>query len=160
VTETVLRRGGAQDVRFLRDMLHHAYYWRERVPGSLVSRYVRGWGRPGDTAVIALAGGFPVGAAWYRLFKAEEPGYGFVDAGTPELAIAVVPSKRGHGIGDELLQALLAKARAAGYSRLSLSVEPGNPARKLYERHGFEVVEQGSEAWTMVAELASPTGTD
>ena len=43
----VLRRGGAQDVRFLRDMLHHAYYWRERVPGSLVSRYVRGWGRPG-----------------------------------------------------------------------------------------------------------------
>ena len=43
-------QSGAQDVRFLRDMLHHAYYWRERVPGSLVSRYVRGWGRPGDTA--------------------------------------------------------------------------------------------------------------
>ena len=31
--ELVLLRGGAQDVRFLRDMLHHAYYWRERVPG-------------------------------------------------------------------------------------------------------------------------------
>ena len=48
----VLRRGGAQDARFLRDMLVHAYYWRARVPGSLVSRYVRGWGRPGDTAVV------------------------------------------------------------------------------------------------------------
>jgi len=154
----VLRKGGPQDVRFLRDMLHHAYYWRERVPGSLVSRYVRGWGRPGDTAVVALEGGFPVGAAWFRLFPAPEPGYGFVDEATPELAIAVVPSKRGHGIGDELLKALLEKAQAAGYRRISLSVEPGNPARKLYERHGFEVVAEGEDAWTMVASLeSSPT---
>ena len=155
MTDVLLRRGGAQDLRFLRDMLHHAYYWRERVPGSLVSRYVRGWGKPGDTALIALENGFPVGAAWFRVFSGAEPGYGFVDESTPELAIAVVPSKRGHGIGDELLSALIQKARSAGYDRLSLSVEPGNPARKLYERHGFEVVDEGDEAWTMVAELAS-----
>ena len=151
----VLRRGGTQDARFLRDMLVHAYYWRARVPGSLVSRYVRGWGRPGDTAVIALEAGFPVGAAWFRVFPPAEPGYGFVDESTPELAIAVVPSKRGHGIGDELLGALIQKAQSAGYGRLSLSVEPGNPARKLYERHGFAIVDEGAEAWTMVAELAS-----
>ncbi len=156
----VIRRGGTQDGRFLRDMLHHAYYWRERVPGSLTSRYVRGWGRPGDTAVIALQNGFPVGAAWYRLFRAEEPGYGYVDEQTPELAIAVVPSKRGHGFGDELLKALLQKAREGGFAQLSLSVEPGNPARKLYERHGFEVVAQRPEAWTMVASVASPPTTD
>jgi ribosomal protein S18 acetylase RimI-like enzyme len=135
-------------------MLVHAYYWRARVPGSLVSRYVRGWGRRGDTAVIALVDGFPAGAAWFRLFPAAEPGYGFVDEQTPELAIAVVPSKRGHGIGDELLDSLLEKAQAAGYKRISLSVEPGNPARKLYERHRFEVVDEGDDAWTMVASLA------
>jgi GNAT superfamily N-acetyltransferase len=155
VSNLVLRRGGAQDVRFLRDMLVHAYYWRARVPGSLVSRYVRSWGRPGDTAVIALEGGFPVGAAWFRVFPSAEPGYGFVDESTPELAIAVVPSKRGHGVGDELLQALLERARSDGYARISLSVEPGNPARKLYERHGFEVVAEGPDAWTMVASLES-----
>jgi len=141
-------------------MLHHAYYWRERVPGSLVSRYVRGWGRRGDTAVIALDNGFPVGAAWYRLFSAAEPGYGFVDERTPELAIAVVPSKRGHGVGDQLLEALLAQAREAGYEAPSLNVEPGNPARKLYERHGFEVVEKGPEAWTMRARVASTPAAD
>ena len=151
----LIRRGGAQDIRFLRDMLHHAYYWRERVPGSLVSRYVRGWGRAGDTAVIALENGFPVGAAWFRLFTGAEPGYGFVDERTPELAIAVVPSKRGYGVGEELLVALVERARASGYEALSLSVEPGNPARKLYERHGFEVVGQGPEAWTMRASVAS-----
>jgi GNAT superfamily N-acetyltransferase len=155
MSDVLLRKGGAQDVRFLRDMLHHAYYWRERVPGSLVSRYVRGWGRPGDTALIALENGFPVGAAWFRLFAAAEPGYGFVDESTPELAIAVVPSKRGHGVGDDLLSALIQKAQSAGYGRLSLSVEPGNPARKLYERHGFAIVDEGEEAWTMVAELES-----
>ena len=141
-------------MRFLRDMLHHAYYWRERVPGSLVSRYVRGMGAARDTALIALENGFPVGAAWYRIFSDDEPGYGFVDEETPELAIAVVPSKRGHGIGDELLRELIAKAQAAGYGRLSLSVEPGNPARKLYERHGFDVVDEGADAWTMVASLS------
>ena len=154
----VIRRGGRSDVRFLRDMLHHAYYWRERNPGEEAgpaARYVKGWGRPGDTALIAVDDAFPVGAAWYRLFRREQPGYGFVDEETPELAIAVVPSKRGHGIGDELLQELIAKAKAAGYERLSLSVEPGNPARKLYERHGFDVVDEGAEAWTMVASLAS-----
>ena len=156
MTETVIRRGGAQDLRFLRDMLHHAYYWRERVPGSLVSRYVRGWGRPGDTAVIALDGGFPVGAAWFRVFKADEPGYGFIDEQTPELAIAVVPSQRGKGVGEQLLLALIERARQAGYTSLSLSVEPGNPARKLYERHGFRVVDEGADAWTMVASLESP----
>ena len=48
---------------------------------------------------------------------------------------------------------LIAKARAGGYERLSLSVEPGNPARKLYERHGFAVVDEGVEAWTMVASV-------
>ncbi len=156
----VIRRAGPQDTRFLRDMLHHALYWRERGPGSRTSRYVRGWGRSGDTAVIALEGGFAVGAAWYRVFDSDEPGYGFVDEQTPELAIAVVPSKRGRGIGEQLIAALIERARESGYDALSLSVEPGNPARKLYERHGFEVVEQGTEAWTMRAPLASPATTD
>jgi ribosomal protein S18 acetylase RimI-like enzyme len=151
----IVRRGGHQDVRFLRDMLHHAYYWRERDPGSTAMRYVRAWGRPGDTAVIALEDGFPVGAAWYRLFPTAEPGYGYVDERTPELAIAVVPSKRGHGIGDALLRSLLDKARQAGYPSLSLSVDSQNAgAIRLYERHGFQRTDDDGESLTMVARLA------
>jgi ribosomal protein S18 acetylase RimI-like enzyme len=151
----IVRRGGHQDVRFLRDMLHHAYYWRERDPGSTAMRYVRAWGRPGDTAVIALEDGFPVGAAWYRIFPAAEPGYGYIDERTPELAIAVVPSKRGHGIGDALLRSLLDKARQAGYPSLSLSVDSRNDgAIRLYERHGFQRTTDDGESVTMVARLA------
>ena len=94
-------------------MLHHAYYWKERQPDAgpgPVQLYVKAWGRQGDTAVIALVDGFPVGAAWFRLFKQDAPGYGFVDEQTPELAVAVVPNARGKGVGSALLDAL-ARAR-------------------------------------------------
>jgi ribosomal protein S18 acetylase RimI-like enzyme len=107
---------------------------------------VKGWGRPGDTVLIAIDEGFPVGAAWYRLFRRDAPGYGFVDEETPELAIAVVPSRRGRGIGESLLEALCERARADGYRALSLSVERENPALvSFYEEHGFDVLEDGDE---------------
>jgi ribosomal protein S18 acetylase RimI-like enzyme len=166
-SKVVVRRGGAQDVRFLRDMLHHAYYWKERAPDSgpgPVALYVKAWGRPGDTAVIAIDGGFPVGAAWYRLFSADRPGYGFVDERTPELAIAVVPSARGKGIGSKLLGALLDRVREAGYPSISLSVDRNNAgAIELYERHGFTKVGEDEDSFTMLASLDSSQaneGTD
>jgi ribosomal protein S18 acetylase RimI-like enzyme len=167
-TGVVVRRGGAQDVRFLRDMLHHAYYWKERAPEETgpgpVALYVKAWGRRGDAAMIAIDGGFPVGAAWYRLFARDRPGYGFVDERTPELAIAVVPSARGKGVGSALLEALLDRARNEGYQAISLSVDRNNAgAIELYERHGFERVDEEDDSVTMLAHLQpSPTneGTD
>ncbi len=154
----VIRRGTPQDVRFLRDMLHHAYYWKERAPDEgpgPVQLYVKAWGRPGDTAVIALVDGFAAGAAWFRLFPESAPGYGFVDEQTPELAIAVVPSARGKGIGSALLEALLERARADGHARVSLSVDRKNEgAIALYEQHGFERVAGSDDSLTLQAALA------
>jgi GNAT superfamily N-acetyltransferase len=152
----MIRKGGLQDVPFMRDMLRHAYYWRWADPEMAdlpVMRYVEQWGRPGDTAVIEIERLRPVGAAWYRLFEAAEPGYGFIDEQTPELTVAVVPSCRGRGYGEELLSALIADARVAGFERLSLSVEPDNPALNLYERHGFRAVAERGGAQVMVASL-------
>jgi ribosomal protein S18 acetylase RimI-like enzyme len=141
----------------MKDMLRHAYYWRATtVPESgepPVQRYVERWGRPGDTGLVAIHDFQPVGAAWYRLFKEDNPGYGFIDEETPELSIAVVPSKRGSGLGSQLLDALMAKARAEGHAAISLSVEKDNPAVSLYERHGFERVREDDGAYTMRAEL-------
>jgi ribosomal protein S18 acetylase RimI-like enzyme len=142
----------------MRDMLRHAYYWRvDRVSSSgepPVRRYVERWGRPGDTALIAIQDFQRVGAAWYRLFTSESPGYGFVDEETPELSIAIVPSRRGSGLGSELLDALLERARAEGYHAVSLSVEQGSPAIGLYERHGFGQVGEDDGGVTMRSELA------
>jgi ribosomal protein S18 acetylase RimI-like enzyme len=143
-------------------MLHHAYYWKERKPDAgpgPVALYVKAWGRPGDTAVIAINDGFPVGAAWYRLFSAKQPGYGFVDERTPELAIAVVPNARGMGAGGALLEALLARARADGHPAISLSVDKFNDgAIRLYERHGFERVSESDDSVTMVSRLDNVGG--
>jgi ribosomal protein S18 acetylase RimI-like enzyme len=153
----MIRPGTPQDARFLRDMLRHAYYWRpseEDAAGLHPMRYVENWGRPGDAAVIALDRGFPVGAAWYRVFNKDRPGYGFVDEQTPELSIAVVPSRRGGGIGGELMSAVLAHARAQGYKSISLSVAKDSPAVALYERYGFERVDERDGALTMRMDLS------
>ena len=154
----VVRRGTAQDVRFLRDMLHHAYYWRERMPDEgpgPVQLYVKAWGRSGDTAVIALLDGFPVGAAWFRLFAQASPGYGFVDEATPELAVAVVPNARGKGVGSALLGSLLERARNDGYEARSLSVDRDNQgASALYGQFGFEQVQETPDSVTLRVALA------
>jgi predicted N-acetyltransferase YhbS len=148
----VLRPADRHDVRFLRDMLRHAYHWRlaedEERP---VYRYVQNWGRPGDAGVVAMEGPHAYGAAWFRLFTADEPGFGFVDERTPELTIAVVPSRRGKGAGKELLEALLARARAEGYDAVSLSTDPAQAP--YYEKLGFERVRDDAHAVTMLTRL-------
>jgi ribosomal protein S18 acetylase RimI-like enzyme len=143
-------------------MLYEAAFWRPNGPrppvGEVLAdpalgRYVYGWGRRGDAGVVAFGDrGEPVGAAWYRLFPPGEPGFGFVDERTPELSLAVLEEARGRGIGTRLLLLLLDRARDDGFQALSLSVEPDNPARRLYERHGFVRV-GGAAAWTMRADL-------
>jgi ribosomal-protein-alanine N-acetyltransferase len=83
-------------------------------------------------------------------------GYGFVAADVPELSIAVAPEARGRGFGTQLLGALVAAARDAGHRAISLSVEPENPALRLYERPGFRRVGNEGGAWTMALELRPP----
>ena len=105
----MIRKGSPADVPFMRSMLAHAYAWRvnqfeAEIP---LTRYVDNWGREGDVAVIATESGHRVGAAWVRRVQAAGPGDGVVDEETPELTIAIVPSRRRHGVGRELLGDLL-----------------------------------------------------
>ena len=84
----------------------------------------------------------------------EDPGYGFVDSSTPEMGLAVVPDLRGRGAGGTLLRALMEVARSEGFDALSLSVECGNPAVRLYERRGFVRLFTVGDACTMKANLS------
>lgn len=155
MSDAAIRKGSPADVPFMRSMLAHAYGWRVNVFDAEIplTRYVDNWGRAGDVSLVAHETGNRVGAAWMRLFRAGEPGYGFVDEQTPELSIAVVPSRRGHGVGKELLVALLAKAAAGGYPQVSLSVEQDSPAVAFYERNGFERVGESQGGFVMVKRL-------
>jgi uncharacterized protein len=163
-----VRPARTQDEEFLWDMLYEAACWRPDGPkpprGEIFStpelaHYVNDWGRPGDAAVIAFDphDGAKIGAAWYRLMPTEDPGYGFVDAVTPEISIAVVADRRGTGAGEALLGALMETARSEGIGALSLSVEEDNPASKLYRRAGFRELHLSDGAWTMRADLSEVT---
>lgn len=140
MTAPTLRDATTDDRPFVTAMLHEALFvppGEPRFPPSLVDEpglapYHADFGvHSGDVGVVADIEGEPVGAAWVRLLV----GYGFVDADTPELTIAVVPERRGLGIGGLLLVALLDRV-----PRCSLSCDRRNPAMRLYERHGFAVV--------------------
>ena len=55
--------------------------------------------------------------------------------------IALLPEHRGAGIGTKFLRELQDEAKAAG-KPLSIHVERFNPARRLYDRLGFQQVEE------------------
>jgi ribosomal protein S18 acetylase RimI-like enzyme len=157
-----LRPLEADEVEHVRWALHEAVSWDpERVlpPFDVVvehpelARYHLGWGRPGDLGVVAERGDRVVGVALFRLFTEGDHGHGYVDDETPELAVAVADGQRGEGIGARLLTELAASARAAGFSRLSLSVDAQNPARRLYERLGYRELTRDEDGVRMLLEL-------
>ncbi len=157
-----IRSVTAEDLRFLEAMLFEAFFWdatterpafvelRERPE---FSKQLSGWGRDGDRGVVADDNGRLIGAAWFRLWTAELHSYGFVDASTPELGIAVSAMSRGKGVGKALLRELIVRARADRFPALSLSVSPLNRARALYESFGFQKVGETGTSWTLRLDL-------
>ena len=160
-----IRLANTEDLSFLQEMLYEAAFWRtdgERPPIQEglarpdIQKVLRNWGRPGDKAVIAVdRNNMPLGAAWYRFWSSENHSYGFVDESTPEVGIGVRVGKRRQGVGTALLQALLKQADKQGIQSVSLSVDPDNYARKIYEKIGFKKVDVPDNSWTMVVDLAS-----
>jgi ribosomal protein S18 acetylase RimI-like enzyme len=146
------------DEPFLWEMLYQAIYVppggsrppRQVLNSSELSRYVQGWGKEGDLGLKAVTAPDldPRGAAWLRMLSGKNRGYGYVDDATPELCIAVLPERRGKGIGTLLLRQLLASVDEK-YEAVSLSVNEENPAVRLYTRLGFEVVSQHLGSLTM-----------
>ncbi|MFD3747409.1 GNAT family N-acetyltransferase [Nocardia sp. NPDC058633] len=139
-----LRRACPDDEPFLWAMLYeasHAAKRGARDPGQLraipeLSRYLEGWAEAADLGIVGGEGEHLQGAAWVRLLDKANAGYGYVDDDIPELAIATIPAARATGLGTALLTRLLAEAETR-YPGVSLSVDTGNPARRLYERTGF-----------------------
>jgi ribosomal protein S18 acetylase RimI-like enzyme len=158
VKDVRVRPAAAEDFTFLATMLGEAAVWRPDKPiptadqvlaDPRYSMYLAGWPRRGDYGLVAEQDG-PVGAAWFRTFTEASHGHGFVAEDVPELAIAVIASRRHEGIGRRLLVALIEASVAHGYPATSLSVARDNPARGLYESCGFVAVDMIGSSWTMV----------
>ena len=158
-----LRTALTEDFELLASLVVEAVNWtgetrmtREQVMAEPeLGHYVTGWRRTTDFGLVALADdGAPLGAIWWRLFPDDDPGYGFIACDVPELSMAVLPGRKGNGVGRALLRECIEEARIAGHSALSLSVEDGNDvARALYERHHFRVVGRTGGSDTMRLDL-------
>jgi len=94
-----------------------------------------------EDARLILLDGQPAG-----LFKAyRAPTHWYV------VQIQVAPAWQGQGVGERVLRALLDQADREALP-VQLSVLHANPARRLYERLGFRVVETGASEYLMQRE--------
>lgn len=162
--EIEIRPARADDLPFLWEMLFEAAAVSESVRAlgkeralllPEVRKYLEGWGRAGDRAVVAFArGGERVGAAWARCFSKDGTGFGFVAPEVPELSVAVIEGMRGQGVGGALIKELMRRVRASGYTAMSLSVDRQNPAHALYQRLGFQYAGISSPEESSVTMLA------
>jgi ribosomal protein S18 acetylase RimI-like enzyme len=163
VVDTFLFRPAIpEDEPFLWEMLYQAIYVPPGAPPAPraiiqdpdIAVYVQDWGRVGDEGLVAVeqATGIAVGAAWLRCWSGEHQGYGYVDDQTPEVSIALLPGYRQHGLGTQLLTALINQA-SERYQAISLSVVESSPAVHLYRRLGFEVVGRVMESHVMLKRL-------
>ena len=156
---TLIRDIKPGEIPLLEDFLYEAIFIPEGVsapPRSIVLNeelqlYVRDFGKKADDrCLVAEVDGKIVGAVWTRIMD----DYGHIDDHTPSLAISLYQEFRGRGIGTLLLRRMLDRLRADGFQRVSLSVQKANYALRMYEKCGFEKVEDRGEEVLMVCRLA------
>ncbi len=147
-----------QEIPVLDDFLYEAIFIPQGVeppPRSIIEQedlqvYVRGFGDdPHDHCLVAEVDGKIAGAVWVRIMD----DYGHVDDQTPSLAISLYPECRGQGIGTQLLNQMLDMLRQKGYPQVSLSVQKENYALRMYQKAGFEAVEDRGEEVLMVRRM-------
>ena len=121
----------------------------------------------GETAVRDWVGRVLAEDCWNVVAVAEgsETAVGHVtlvpDGDEHELAIFVLQSHQGAGVGTELLRTALGHGAANEVDRVWLTVERWNaPAVALYKKTGFETSEGGSFELEMCLRLDSATYTE
>ncbi|MGN7416540.1 N-acetyltransferase family protein [Paenibacillus sp. SAF-068] len=153
-----------EDIPFLWEMLYASLHTREddeplpieSVHTPELSKYVKDWGREGDLGYIAVdQHDKRLGSITLRFYTDQNAGYGYVDAVTPEMGMAVTQDARGKGVGTLLLQTALDEVERRGIEAVSLSVDPDNQAIRLYRRLGFVEKDLCGTSVTMVRVSAS-----
>lgn len=108
--------------------------------------------RGDDITLVATLEDKLIGACWARSTNE----YGHIDDRTPSFSISLCESYRGNGIGTALMTAMLEELRSRGFDRASLSAQKENPAARLYQRLGFEIIGDGADEseWLMLIDLS------
>ncbi len=142
----------------LQDFLYEAVFVPEGVPAppkSIINQpelqvYTVDFGKKkDDIGLIAEVDKKAVGAVWVRIMN----DYGHIDNNTPSFAISLYKDYRGLGIGTALLKEMLRILKDRGYRQASLAVQKANYAVRMYQKTGFEIVEENEEEYIMLCRL-------
>lgn len=153
--EYTIRKMKKHEYPLLNDFLYEAIFVPEGMeapPRDIINKpelqvYVSDFGsQKDDLCMVAEAEGKIVGAVWVRDMK----DYGNIGDGIPSFAISLYKEYRGNGIGTELMKTMLEELKSRGYKKASLSVQKKNYAAKMYQKLGFEIVEENEEEYIMV----------
>lgn len=112
--------------------------------------YIAGFGeKKDDIGLVAEVDKRAVGAVWVRIMN----DYGHIDNDTPSFAISVYKDYRGLGIGTNLMKEMLCILKDRGYKQASLAVQKANYAVRMYQKTGFEIVDENEEEYIMLCRL-------
>lgn len=144
----------------LEDFLYQAIYQPDKTnlaPRSIIEKselqvYIKDFGtKKDDYCFCAEADGKIVGAVWVRNIN----GYGSVDNNTVEFAISVFDEYQKMGIGTALMNKMLEHLNKLNYSKASLAVQKENYAVRMYQKVGFEIVDENEQEYIMIQRLGN-----
>ena len=147
-----------EEVGVLEDFLYEAIYVPEgesAPPRSIINQpelqvYISDFGKEkDDIGMVAEADGQIIGAVWVRIMN----DYGHINNNTPSFAISVYKDYRGLGTGTDLMKEMLRVLKARGYKQASLSVQKANYAVRMYQKVGFQIVDENEEEYIMLCQL-------
>ena len=147
-----------REVSLLQDFLYEAIFVPEGMPAppkSIINQpelqvYITDFGkRKDDIGLVAEVDKKVVGAVWVRIMD----DYGHIDNDTPSFAISLYKDYRGFGIGTDLMKEMLRILKDRGYKQASLAVQKTNYAVKMYQKTGFEIVDENEEEYIMLCRL-------
>lgn len=126
----------------------------DKPPKSIIEQpelqvYIKDFGKEDDWCFVAVIKGKIVGAVWVRIMN----DYGHIDNETPSFAISLYEEYRNMGIVTALMRDMLEFLKDKGYKRTSLSVQKVNYAVRMYQKVGFEVIDENEEEYIMVCRL-------
>ncbi|HHZ07030.1 MAG TPA: GNAT family N-acetyltransferase [Clostridiales bacterium] len=112
--------------------------------------YISDFGKnKGDIGLVAEIDDEIIGAVWVRIMN----DYGHIDNDTPSFAISLYKEYRNFGIGTAMMEEMLTVLKENGYKQASLAVQKANYATKMYEKVGFEIIDENGEEYIMVCHL-------
>jgi len=111
--------------------------------------YIKDFGKADDWCLVVETKEQIVGAVWVRIMN----DYGHIDDKTPSFAISLYEEYRNLGIGTALMRDMLELLKNKGYKKTSLSVQKANYAVRMYQKVGFEVIDENEEEYIMVCRL-------